>query len=362
MARYNTVTPTLATTTNATITTPAAGLFTKFTGTAPYTVTLPNPVLYVGQTQTFYNATSGTVTVSTPSGVISGPGGGGAATFAVPTATMLQITSDGTNYILNYNTGGVLTATSGTFSAGLTASGSNAAIALSPTGTGTVTISPAGGLTVAPTTTGTLNNCSIGATTRSTGAFTTLAANNTVSFTLNTNASNSTTGGTLTVTGGGAISQDFYVGGIIDNSASTSHMRVANGTTGQRPGTTAAGQLRYNSSLTALETYTSRWQNISYGFYHNDISTTTTASVWNWYWCNTSGGAFTLTLPNSGLVQGDCIRISDLTKTFDTATLTVGRNGNPIMGDAADMTVTTEGASFELVWHGATYGWRVFTI
>ena len=63
MARYNTVTPTLTTTTNTTITTPSAGLFTKFTGTAPYTVTLPNPVLYVGESQTFYNATSGTVTV-----------------------------------------------------------------------------------------------------------------------------------------------------------------------------------------------------------------------------------------------------------------------------------------------------------
>lgn len=362
MPRYNTVNPTLSTTTNTTLGTPAAGLFTKFTGTAPYTVTLGNPVLFVGQVQTFYNATSGVVTVSTPSGVISGPGGGGAATFAVPTQTVLQLISDGVNYILLYNTGGVLTSTSATFSSTVTGSPANANVAFSPTGTGTVTISPAGGLTVNPSTTGTINNSSIGASTRSTGAFTTLTSNNTTTFTLNTNASNSTTGGTLTVTGGAAISQDFYVGGIIDNSASTSHLRVANGTTGQRSGSPTAGMVRYNSSLTTLETYTSRWQNIGYGFYHNDISSGTSAAVWNWYWCNTSGGGFTLTLPNSGLVQGDCIRVSDLTKTFDTATLTVGRNGNPIMGDAADLTVTTEGASFELVWHGATYGWRIFSI
>ncbi len=362
MARYNTVTPALTTTTNTSLGTPAAGLFTKFTGTAPYTVTLANPVLYTGQVQTFYNATSGTVTVSTPSGVISGPGGGGAATFAVPTQTVLQIVSDGTNYILTYNTGGVLTATSGSFSSTVTLSPASANVAISPTGTGTVTISPAGALTVNPASASTINNTSIGASTRASGAFTTLAANNTTTFTLGTNASNSTTGGTLTVTGGAAVSQDFYVGGLIDNSANTSHIRVSNGTTGQRSGSPTAGMIRYNSSLTALETYTSRWQNVSYGFYHNDISSGTTAAVWNWYWCNTSGGGFTLTLPNSGLIQGDCIRVSDLTKTFDTATLTVGRNGNPIMGDAQDLTVTTEGASFELVWHGATYGWRIFSI
>lgn len=362
MPRYNTVNTTLSTTTNTSLGTPASGLFTKFTGTAPYTVTLASPVVFIGQMQTFYNATAGTVTVSTPSGVITGPGGGGAATFGVVTGTVIQLISDGTNYILVDNLGGALTATSATFSSTITGSPANANVTFSPTGTGTVTISPAGALTVNPSTASTINNCSIGASTRSTGAFTTLAANNTVSFTLNTNASNSTTGGTLTVTGGAAVSSDFYVGGLIDNSASTSHIRVANGTTGQRPGSPTAGMVRYNSSLTTVETYTSRWQNIGYGFYHNDISSTTTAAVWNWYWCNTSGGAFTLTLPNSGLVQGDCIRVSDLTKTFDSATLTVGRNGNPIMGDAADLTVTTEGASFELVWHGATYGWRIFSI
>ena len=362
MARYNTVTPTLTTTTNTTLTTPAAGLFTKFTGTAPYTVTLPNPVLYVGESQTFYNATSGTVTVSTPSGVISGPGGGGAATFALPTATMLQLFSDGTNYILSYNTGGVLTATSGTFTGALTASPANANVTFSPTGTGTVTISPAGALTVNPSSASTINNTSIGASTRSTGAFTTLAANNTVSFTLNTNASNSTTGGTLTVTGGGAISQDFYVGGLIDNSANSSHLRVSNGTTGQRSGSPTAGMIRYNSSLTVLETYTSRWQNISYGFYQNDVSTSQSVLVWGMYWVNTSGGAVTLTLPASGLVQGDSIRFADIAKTFNTNNLTIARNGNPIMGDAADMTVATQGAHLELVWHGATYGWRIFSI
>jgi hypothetical protein len=48
----------------------------------------------------------------------------------------------------------------------------NAAVAISPTGTGTVAISPAGALTINPTAASTINNTSIGATTASTGRFT----------------------------------------------------------------------------------------------------------------------------------------------------------------------------------------------
>ena len=58
----------------------------------------------------------------------------------------------------------------GTFTANstVTLSPANASVAISPTGTGTVTINPA--------TAGTINNMSIGATTASTGAFTTITA------------------------------------------------------------------------------------------------------------------------------------------------------------------------------------------
>jgi len=52
----------------------------------------------------------------------------------------------------------------------------NAAVAISPTGTGTVAISPAGALTINPTTASTINNTSIGATTALTGRFTSVTA------------------------------------------------------------------------------------------------------------------------------------------------------------------------------------------
>lgn len=92
-----------------------------------------------------------------------------------------------------------------TVNGAFTASPINANVAISPTGTGTVTISPAGALTINPTAASTINNTSIGASTRSTGAFTTLAANNAVTFTAGT-ASSSTATGTLVVTGGVGVS------------------------------------------------------------------------------------------------------------------------------------------------------------
>jgi hypothetical protein len=79
------------------------------------------------------------------------------------------------------------------------------------------------------------------------------------------------------------------------------------------------------------------------------------------YFVNTTAGVVTATLPGSP-VLGDSIRFFDVAKTFDTNTFTVGRNGNLIQGDSADMTVSTESAAFELIWSGATFGWRIFSV
>jgi hypothetical protein len=92
-----------------------------------------------------------------------------------------------------------------------------------------------------------------------------------------------------------------------------------------------------------------------------DVTGNLTAVSWGQYFVNTNGGAVTLTLPASPAV-GDKIRVYDVAKTFDTNNLTVGRNGKLIQGDAADLTVSTEGAAFELVFSGNTFGWRIFTV
>lgn len=92
-----------------------------------------------------------------------------------------------------------------------------------------------------------------------------------------------------------------------------------------------------------------------------EISTNTTAIASRYYFVNTTAGAITLTLPATA-TMGDTVRIIDGANTFDTNNLTVARNGHVIMGDAANMTVDTEGASFDLVYYNATHGWKLFSI
>lgn len=74
------------------------------------------------------------------------------------------------------------------------------------------------------------------------------------------------------------------------------------------------------------------------------------------YFCNTSGGAFTVTLPSSPSI-GDEVAIVDYAGTFDTNNLTVGRNSKNIQGVAADLTVATERAGLTLVYVDTTQGW-----
>jgi len=203
MARYNTVAPVNTQTGTVTIGTPNEGLFTTLTGTPPYTVTLSSPAVANGIQHGFYNNTGGQVTLQSPSGNIKGPGSNVASTFIMENATVVFLTSDGTDFIL----------------------------------------------------------------------------------------------------------------------------------TGQ----------------------------ISGGFINVDLTSSYTASASQTLWCNTSGGAFNVTLPASPS-KGDTIKFFDVGNTFDTQNLTVVRNGQNIMGAADNLTVNTEGAAFELVYYDSTYGWRLFSI
>lgn len=113
--------------------------------------------------------------------------------------------------------------TVGAYAVSLTAT-ANTSVTLPTTGTlatlaGTETLTNKT-ITGAAISTGSINNTPIGATTRNSGAFTTLAANAAVTMTAGTASTNTTTG-TLVVTGGVGISGAINVGGNLTGSGTS---------------------------------------------------------------------------------------------------------------------------------------------
>lgn len=145
-------------------------------------------VTVTGATTTIANAASLTSTLgvtgnTTLSGNLSLTGSNKTVTLS-PTGTgTVSIAPAGA---VTLGTAGVISTLAGNISA-IT---SNQTVTLSPTGSGTVTINPAGAVSIASTATGSMNNVNIGATTAGTGAFSTLTTTSTANF-----------GGAVTITG-----------------------------------------------------------------------------------------------------------------------------------------------------------------
>ena len=137
------------------------------------------------------------------------------------------------------------------------------------------------------------------------------------------------------------------------------------GTTAERPGGVDeefnTGALRFNTDLGSIEFYNgSIWSQPGLKTY-STVTSSGAVAAGQEYFVNTTGGTITLTLPGTPAL-GDTVRFYDVAKTFDSNALVIGRNGKPIQGDTSDMTVNLEGASFELVFSGDTYGWRLFSV
>jgi hypothetical protein len=72
---------------------------------------------------------------------------------------------------------------------------------------------------------------------------------------------------------------------------------------------------------------------------------------------DTSGGAFTVTLPATP-ATGAQVFVIDTSSSWATTNLTVGRNGSTIEGSASDLTCDISNVSVQLVYSGTT--WNVF--
>src|SRR5210317_671386 len=76
----------------------------------------------------------------------------------------------------------------------------------------------------------------------------------------------------------------------------------------------------------------------------------------NGYFCNTSGGAFTVNLPAGS--AGAIVSLADYAATWQTNNLTVSPNGTDKIGSVnADLNLNTEGQSVTFVYVDSTQGW-----
>jgi len=105
MARYNS--SAVATLSSSTvITTPSQGLLTELVGSPPYAVQIPDPTIWYGQTQTYYNNSGGVVTLNTPAGTFIGPGSSGSSSLQMPNQSVVVLASDTTKYVVSSFDGG----------------------------------------------------------------------------------------------------------------------------------------------------------------------------------------------------------------------------------------------------------------
>ena len=304
--------------------------FIEFTGTITgnQIVTIPNDV------ETFYilkNSTTGSFTVEFKYATGSGTTFTFAATNKKTAIVQASASPDATNpNIIEVQTGGdVVDDTSPQLGGNLDVNGfdivstSDANIDIVPNGTGDVTLQA--------------DTIQVG----DSNADATITTNGTGNLTLNTNSG--TDSGTITIVdaanGNITITPDGSGNIVLDGLTFPN----ADGSADQVLKTNGSGTL----SFTDVSGGTS-WQAVK--------TTGFTAVAGEGYFCNTTSGAFTVTLPASPTI-GDEVAIVDYAGTFDTNNLTVGRNSENIQGSAADLTVATERAGFTLVYTDGTQGW-----
>jgi hypothetical protein len=155
-----------------------------------------------------------------------------------------------------------------------------------------------------------------------------------------TNFTLSTTAGVVKADGAAEVTGDLTVGNLVFDS------------------TTAMGASEDNYVLTydhaagkiGLEA-------ASGGLSFSTISSATTALSGSGYIADTTGGAFTVTLPATP-VAGDRVVITDATGDWGTNNLTVGRNSSTIEGLAEDLVLNVSDLYVTLLYSGLT--WQVY--
>ena len=91
-----------------------------------------------------------------------------------------------------------------------------------------------------------------------------------------------------------------------------------------------------------------------------NVSSTFSATVNDRILANSSGGTFTVTLPlNSTLLVNDVVQIVDVTGSFNTNNVTLGRNGSKIQNLSEDLVLDINNIAVTMIYTGSTYGWVI---
>jgi hypothetical protein len=170
-----------------------------------------------------------------------------------------------------------------------------------------------------------------------------------------------TVGGTgtvngITLTGSVTSSGNLTLGGTLSNvdlsSQITGTLGAANGGTGLTSVGTAGNVLTSDGTV-----WTSQPPSAG-GITYTTVKTSNyTAADSEGVQTDTSGGAFTVTLPATPAV-GDQVFVTDSAGSWATNNLTVGRNGSTIDGLAEDLICNISSVSVQFVYSGTT--WDVF--
>ena len=160
-------------------------------------------------------------------------------------------------------------------------------------------------------------------------------------------AAGSTLSDTVTVAKGGTGAATLTANNVVLGNGTSAVQFVAPGTSGNvlsSNGTTWSSTAPSAGGITYTVTKT----------------TTYTAVANDGVLTNTTGGAFTVTLPASPS-NGDQIIVADAGGSWGTNNLTIGRNGNNIADLAEDLVCDISGASVQLVYNSSgTATWEVF--
>ena len=171
------------------------------------------------------------------------------------------------------------------------------------------------------------------------------------------------------VSGIGSIADtvNFQVGGDIVSKIGHEYLLIPVGSTADRPsgGAETEGMIRYNTTINAFEGYVNgAWSGLGGGnpwITKTDADSPYAALNNDRIFVDTSSAQVTITLPGSPNV-GDAVRIMDLAGTFETNSCIVDNNGNNINGTLDTLTVNVNDAGLQLVYTGATYGWKLLEV